>query len=116
MSGTIDFLDTEANVGRALIVEVHPAGGEALAKRAAALERARDFLEGGRAAASSNGAEPPPIAAEAIVSGIHMVVHSRLAAGENDGFRPLLGELMYIAVLPYRGPETARAQLHARAG
>lgn len=111
----LDFLDTEPNVGRALILEVHPAGAEALAKRAAALQRARDFLERGRSLASSNGSEPPRITPEAIASGIHMVVHSRLAAGESDGFRLLLGELMYIAVLPYFGPEAARAEMRSGA-
>jgi AcrR family transcriptional regulator len=113
LGALLDFLDTEPDVGRALIVEVHPAGGDALAKRAAALQRAREFLERGRSAASSNGSEAPPIAPEAIASGIHTVVHSRLAAGESKGFRLLLGDLMYIAVLPYFGPEVARAEMNA---
>jgi AcrR family transcriptional regulator len=113
LGALLDFLDTAPNVGRALIVEVHPAGDEALAKRAAALERARGFLERGRSAAPSNGSEPPQIAPEAIASGIHMVVYSRLAAGASNGFRPLLGELMYIAVLPYFGPEAAQAEMIA---
>ncbi|MDX6626335.1 MAG: hypothetical protein QOE56_1324 [Solirubrobacterales bacterium] len=113
LGALLDFLDTEPNVGRALIVEVHPAGDQALAKRAAALQRAREFLDRGRSAGSSNGSEPPPITPEAIASGIHMVVHSRLAAGESNGFRLLLGELMYIAVLPYFGPEVARAEMSA---
>jgi AcrR family transcriptional regulator len=107
----LDFLDSETNVGRALIVEVHPAGGEALALRRAALRRAQEFLAGGRAASSSNGSEPPVLAPEAIASGIHVVVHSRLAAGERESFRDLLGELMYIAVLPYFGPQAALAEM-----
>jgi AcrR family transcriptional regulator len=113
LGALLDFLDAEADVGRALIVEVHPAGGKALARRAAAMRRARDFLERGRAAASRNGFEPPTIAAEAVVSGIHSIIHSRLAAGENEGFRELLGELMYVAVLPYFGPRSARDEMLA---
>ncbi|MGV1049717.1 MAG: TetR/AcrR family transcriptional regulator [Solirubrobacterales bacterium] len=109
----LDFLDAEPNVGRALIVEVHPVGGDALEKRAAAMRRAQDFLERGRSASSPNGSEPPRLAGEAIVSGIHMIVHSRLAAGAGGGFRDLLGELMYVAVLPYFGPQTALAEMHA---
>jgi AcrR family transcriptional regulator len=114
LGALLDFLDTEPNIGRALIVEVHPAGGAALTKRAAAMERARDFLDRGRSLAAENGSEPPRIAPEAIASGIHMVVHSRLAGRERDGFRPLLGELMYIAVLPYLGPDAARAEMQGR--
>lgn len=109
----LDFLDTETNVGRALIVEVHPAGIEALSKRTAALRRAQKFLQGGRSLAAANGSDPPKLAAEAVTSGVHMVVHSRLAAGEREGFRALLGELMYIAVLPYFGQRAALAEMHA---
>ena len=107
----LDFLDTEPNIGRALVVEVHPAGKEALRKRAAAMARAEEFLDRGRAAASADGSEPPRIASQAIASGIHSVVHSRLAAGECDGFRRLLGELLYVAVLPFCGPEAALVEM-----
>ena len=111
LGALLDFLDTEPDVGRALIVEVHPAGPDALAKRAAALARARAFLDLGRTAADSNGSSPPRLAPEAVASGIHMVIHSRLAAGNRDGFRDLLPELMYVAVLPYFGPETAGLEM-----
>lgn len=107
----LDFLDAEPVVGRALIVEVHPAGEEALARRDAAMGRARDFLGRGRAAANG-GAAAPAIAPEAIAAGIHTVLHSRLAAGAT-GFRELLPQFMYIAVLPYWGAETARAEMRS---
>lgn len=103
----LDLLDAEPDVGRALIVEVHRAGPAALAKRAAAMRRARDFLDRARSAAGA----PPPIAAEAIASGIHTVIHSRLAAGERGGFRQLLPQFMYVAVLPYFGPEEAAVEM-----
>jgi AcrR family transcriptional regulator len=112
----LDFLEAEPNVGRALIVEVHPAGPEALAKRMEAMRRAREFFGRGRETASSNGYEPPRIAPEAIASGIHTIVHSRLAAGADRGFRELHGELMYVAVLPFRGPRSAREEMLAGRG
>jgi AcrR family transcriptional regulator len=111
LGALLDFLDAEPDVGRALIVEVHPAGPAALAKREAALARARGFLDQGRDAAGTNGNEPPRLAPEAIASGIHMVIHSRLAAGEDGGFRDLLPQLMYVAVLPYFGPQAAKQEL-----
>jgi AcrR family transcriptional regulator len=111
LGALLDFLDSEPDVGRALIVEVHPAGPPALAKRAAAMERAGGFLDRGRTEAGMNGNEPPRLTPEAIASGIHMVVHSRLAVGDCDGFRELLPELMYIAVLPYFGPEAAKLEI-----
>lgn len=111
LGALLDFLDSEPNIGRALLVEVHPAGPPALAKRAAAMERVQNFLDRGRAEAGTNGTEPPQLAPEAIASGIHMVIHSRLAAGDCDGFRALLPELMYVAVLPYFGPEAAKLEI-----
>jgi AcrR family transcriptional regulator len=110
LGALLDFLDAEPDIGRALIVEVHAAGPEALAKRAAAMRRVGDFLE--RARDSSPAAQSPPaIAAEGIMAGIHALIHSRLAAGENDGFSRLLPEFMYFAVLPYFGAETALAEM-----
>jgi AcrR family transcriptional regulator len=111
LGALLDFLDTEPDVGRALVVEVHPAGPPALAKRIAALSRACAFLEGARTAAQMNGNQPPRLAPEAIASGIHTVLHSRLAAGESDGFRALLPQLMYVTVLPYFGPEAAKREM-----
>jgi AcrR family transcriptional regulator len=108
----LDFLDAEPDVGRALIVEVHPAGEAALAKRDAAMWRAREAIDRGRAEAV-DGPRPPAIAAEAAASGIHAVIHSRLAAGGASGFRALLPEFMYVLVLPYFGPEAAKAEMQA---
>ena len=44
---------------------------------------------------------------------MHAVVHARLATGEEDGFRELLPEFMYFAVLPYFGAEIAGAEMQA---
>jgi AcrR family transcriptional regulator len=105
----LHFLDTEPEIGRALIVEVHPAGEAALAKRDAAMRRAREAID--RVRAASGATAPPAIAAEAAASGIHAVIHSRLAAGKRSGFRRLLPEFMYVLVLPYFGPEAAKAEM-----
>ncbi|HEU4392783.1 MAG TPA: TetR/AcrR family transcriptional regulator [Solirubrobacterales bacterium] len=109
LGALLDFLDREPDVGRALIVEVHAAGPEALAKRTAAMERVNGFLD--RARGEIGGESPPPIAGEGIAAGIHAVVHSRLATGADDGFRQLLPEFMYFAVLPYFGAEKAAAEM-----
>jgi AcrR family transcriptional regulator len=110
LGALLDLLDAEPNVGRALLVEVHAAGPEALARRTAALQRAYAFLD--RAAAGARLAAPP-IAGEGIVAGILAVLHSRLCAGADESFRALLPELMYFAVLPYFGAEAAAAELQA---
>jgi len=112
LGAVLDFLDTEPEIGRALIVEVHAAGPEALAKRAEAMKKVTDFIDLARLEAAE-GESPPRIAPEGVVAGIHAVVHARLSTGANGGFRQLLPEFMYFAVLPYFGAEAASAEMQA---
>ena len=112
VSAVLGALDADPAIGRALIVEVHAAGPEALRIRSEAMKRITDFIDTARHA--SNGTEaPPPIAAEGIVAGMHAVVHAKLATGDGDGFCQLLPDFMYFAVLPYFGPEVAGAEMKA---
>lgn len=112
LAALLDFLDSEADVGRALIVEVHGAGPKALERRAEAMKRVTDFIDLARLEAGK-AASPPRIASEGVVSGIHAVVHSRLSTGAGEGFRELLPEFMYFAVLPYFGAEAASEEMQA---
>lgn len=112
LGALLDCLDAEPDFGRGVIVEVHAAGPEALAIRAEAMKRAADFIDLARGEAGEAEA-PPQIAPEGIVAGIHAIVHSRLSTGATDGFRGLLPEFMYFAVLPYFGAEAASAEMQA---
>jgi AcrR family transcriptional regulator len=112
LGALLDFLDAEPDVGRALVVEVHAAGPEALAKRSAAMARVNSFLDQAREV-TGESESPPAIAGEGIAAGIHAVIHSRLATGSGEGFRQLLPEFMYFAVLPYFGAEVAGAEMQA---
>lgn len=112
LGALLDFLDAEPDIGRALVVEVHAAGPEALARRADAMKRLGDFIDLARL--ETEGEESPPrIASEGIVAGIHAVVHGRLSTGATEGFRELLPEFMYFAVLPYFGAAAASAEMQA---
>jgi AcrR family transcriptional regulator len=112
LAALLDALDSEPDVGRAVIVEVHAAGQEALERRAEVMKRIAEFVDSAREIAD-RGNSPPPIAPEGIVAGIHAIVHARLATGASDGFRELLPEFMYFAVLPYFGAETAEAEMQS---
>lgn len=112
LGALLDALDRDADLGRALIVEVHAAGPEALSRRAATMKRITDFIDSAREI-PGRGESPPPIAPEGIVAGIHAVVHARLATGTNEGFRELLPEFMYFAVLPYFGSDAAEREMEA---
>lgn len=112
LGALLDYLDAAPDVGRGVIVEVHAAGPQALARRAEAMKRITDFIDLARREADESES-PPRIAPEGIVAGIHAVVHSRLSTGATDGFRDLLPEFMYFAVLPYFGSEAASAEMQA---
>lgn len=112
LGALLDFLDAEPDFGRGVIVEVHAAGPEALARRAEAMKRAADFIDLARLEAGESES-PPQIAPEGIIAGVHAIVHSRLSTGATDGFRGLLPEFMYFAVLPYFGAEAAGAEMQA---
>lgn len=112
LGALLDQLDEEPDFGRGVIVEVHAAGPEALARRAEAMKSAADFIDLARAEAEE-AESPPGIAPEGIVAGIHAIVHSRLSTGATDGFRALLPEFMYFAVLPYFGADAASREMQA---
>jgi len=112
LGAVLDALDADPAIGRALFVEVHAAGPEALKTRAEAMKRVTDFIDSARHSATA-AETPPPIAAEGIVAGMHAVVHAKLATGDSDGFRELLPDFMYFAVLPYFGAEVAGAEMKA---
>ena len=105
----LELFDEDPPLGRALLVEAHPAGGRTLARRRLAMQRAAAFLACARA--DGNG-EPAPLSPEATAAGIHSVLHARLASGRG-GLRELRGELMYVAVLPYFGAGAAAAAMAA---
>lgn len=107
LDSLLAFLDSDAVAARALLVEVHIAGGKALDERAAAMRRFREFLDSAR---SGTDEAPTPIAGEAIVAGVAAVIHSRLATGAGQ-FRQLLPEFVYFAVLPYFGAEAAASEM-----
>jgi AcrR family transcriptional regulator len=112
IDAVLGILEEDPAAGRALVVEVHAAGAEALAIRSEAMKRLTDFIDSARETTSAAEA-PPPIAAEGIVAGMHAVVHAKLAAGEESDFRGLLPDFMYFATLPYFGPEVADAEMKA---
>jgi len=112
LAGLLDALDDDPDYGRGVIVGVHSAGAEALEIRAKAMKRAAEFIDLARREMDESDA-PPPIAPEGIVAGIHAIVHSRLSTGATEGFRELLPEFMYFAVLPYFGAEAASEEMRA---
>ncbi|MGN6816129.1 MAG: TetR/AcrR family transcriptional regulator [Solirubrobacterales bacterium] len=110
LSGLLGFLEEQPAVGRAVLVEVHAAGPNAVEKRTEAMERAAMLIDGAR---EESIGMAPEISAEAVVAGILAVLHTRLSRDQASNFMQLLPELMYLAVLPYFGPDEAAAEMRA---
>lgn len=108
LSGLLDFLDEKPTVGRALLVEVHAAGPRAVERRTEALERAAAMMNLAREESEGSA---PEISAEAVVAGMLAVLHTRLSNERPPNFSRLLPELMYLAVLPFFGPDAAAAEM-----
>jgi AcrR family transcriptional regulator len=113
LRGLLGFLDEQPEIGRALFVEVHAAGHKAVERRTEAMERAVRMMDLAR---DESDGMAPAISAEAVVAGILAVLHSRLSSPRAGGFGLLLPELMYLAVLPYFGPEAAASEMDPEAG
>jgi AcrR family transcriptional regulator len=108
LSGLLTFLEEQPAVGRAVLVEVHAAGPRAVEKRTEAMERAVMMMDLAR---EESVGRAPEISAEAVVAGILAVLHTRLSGKQTSDFMRLLPELMYLAVLPYFGPDAAAAEM-----
>jgi AcrR family transcriptional regulator len=103
-------LDREPAVRRLVFVEALAAGPRVLASRARVLERLAGVVDEGRA----NGNAPsklPPLVAEGVVGGAFGVIHARLLELHPRPLVGLLGSLMAMIVLPYRGSAAAAKEL-----
>jgi hypothetical protein len=58
-----------------------------------------------------DGWQPPPIAAEAVMTSILGVLHNHLVAGNPEPLISLLGPLMGVIVRPYLDPKTATREI-----
>lgn len=93
-------------ISRALFVEVHVAGGEAMAEHDAAIERltlALDSVRGNLA----EGEAPPETTGLFVIGGIEACVCDVLAGGETRRIWDALPELMHLTAGSYLGKEAA---------
>jgi AcrR family transcriptional regulator len=106
------FLDSEPEVGKALVVGVHSAGTAARARREEDLDRAAEFFDLARREPEAV-ASPSEMTARAVASSVYGRLHSRLARGDRRGVRELLPELVHFVVSAYFGPDVARREMLA---
>jgi DNA-binding MarR family transcriptional regulator len=103
-------LDREPAVRRLVFVEALAAGPRVLARRARVLESLAGVVEEGRSHAKAPGLLPG-LVAEGVVGATFGVIHTRLLELRPEPLVELLGPLMAMIVLPYRGSAAAAREL-----
>jgi AcrR family transcriptional regulator len=103
-------LDSEPAVRRLVFVEALAAGPRVLARRARLLEALAGVIDQGRVDAKAPS-KLPALVAEGVVGGVFGVIHERVLELRAEPLLDLLGSLMAMIVLPYRGGAAAAREL-----
>jgi AcrR family transcriptional regulator len=106
LAALLSFTDEDPSVARALLIEVHAAGPEALQARSEAMASAARALDR-LMAVEGEGRSPSAVTAEGVLGGIEQSLRFQLRDEGRERALDLLGELMYFAVLSYMGPAAA---------
>ena len=104
----LEFFDEQPALARHCVVHSAQAGPAVLAARSEVLDRLARVLDDERAPARGY---PPPLTAQAVVSGALGVLHGRLSKPDPGSLVDLAGPLMSFIVLPFLGPRAARREL-----
>jgi DNA-binding MarR family transcriptional regulator/AcrR family transcriptional regulator len=104
----LEFFDEQPALARHCVVHSAQAGPAVLAARSEVLDRLARVLDDERAPARGY---PPPLTAQAVVSGALGVLHERLSQPDPGALVELTGPLMSFIALPFLGAHAARGEL-----
>ncbi len=105
----LSFLDREPVLARVCVVQALRGGPRVLERREAILSRLALVVDEGRLS-SVRAERCTPLTAEGLIGAAFSIVYARLLRGERRPLVGLLGELMGMIVLPYRGASAARRE------
>lgn len=107
----LEFCANQPAVARALFVEVHAAGGDALRHHEVLMERLSHAIDGARRENSSRQA-PPPVTAAFMVGAIETLVRTKLMSGDPPESAPdLLPGILHFVVMQFYGEDAAWEEL-----
>lgn len=106
----LTLFEREPVLARLCVVHALHAGPRVLVRREAVLADLTAVVDEGRRGNGRAG-ECTALTAEGLVGAAFAIVHARLQRHEREPLSGLLGELMAMIVLPYRGPAAARREL-----
>lgn len=102
------LLAADPSFARMCIVEVMAAGPDAVARRNQAMRSFGAMIEQ-NATELLEHRPPSALTAETVVGGIYDVIYNRIQQGLVHELPSLTTDLVYTALLPYVGPDAARA-------
>lgn len=106
----LEFCASQPALARALLVEVHAAGGAALAEHELLMERLSRAIDGARREINSRQA-PPPVTASFMVGAIETLVRAKLMSDEPEAAPEMLPGLLHFVVMQFFGEDAAWEEL-----
>ncbi|MBO0746705.1 MAG: TetR/AcrR family transcriptional regulator [Acidimicrobiaceae bacterium] len=106
----VRVLEAEPAVARALLLEAFPAGRRTMDKRAEAMRRIAAELDRARSQLPAESEPMPALTSEIVVGGLESLVRLHLQESSPPRAIELLPDLVYFAINPYLGGETAGEQ------
>ena len=110
LSVVLSFLDREPALARVCVVQALRGGPRLLGRREEILAGLARAVDEGRLDGARGGG-CTPLTAEGVIGAAFAILYARLLRGEREPLMGLLGELMGMIVLPYRGAAAARREL-----
>ncbi len=110
LAALLRVLEEEPALAKLCAVYSLGGGPRVLRRRAEVVAALCEHVDRGRLERAARS-EPPALTAEGTVGGVLAIVQTRLLAGDPEPLTGLLGQLMSLILLPYRGPGVARREL-----
>jgi AcrR family transcriptional regulator len=112
MAELLEFCANQPQIAKALFVEVHAAGEQALAQRADLMERLSRALDSARREIPSRQA-PPPVTSTFMVGAIDTLVCAKLMDCDGERAPEMLPGLLHFVVMQYYGEKAAWEEMTA---
>jgi AcrR family transcriptional regulator len=110
LTSLLTFIDSDRQVAKVLLIDALQAGPPVLQRRDLVIDELALALDQGR---SQRRYDPPAVTAQAAVGGVLAVLQSRLLDDTAPPAMELVGALIAIVVLPYRGEAAAAREARA---
>jgi AcrR family transcriptional regulator len=103
----LEFCANQPETAKALFLEAHAAGGEALAQHDRLMGRLAQAIDGARDETGAHHPSPPPTTSAFMVGAIETMISAKLSNGEARKAPEALPGILHFVVMQYFGHEAA---------